>query len=307
MTSRNVTIFEGPDGGGKTYAARGFAHATGAKYVHFSNLPAIGPGLARCYVEAMLPALLGYQDVVLDRCWLSEQPYGEVFRGGNLRFGKVTTRMLDRLALRCGAVVVMCLPGEETAVANFNSRRAAEMLTEEQQLRDIYKRYAAAAAAGLTDLPIYLHNYTHHDITPECSSLIPRLRSPLHPALVRSAGNLSARVVLVGEDFGAHQPNDSYYQWPFASFSGAGCSQWVTQQLMDADVSEQELMWVNADQLNKHTSFLPHQRVIALGQTAFQALQRLGLDDILIEHPQFWRRFHASEPYRLAETIKEHL
>jgi len=302
MTSRTVTIFEGPDGGGKTTAAREFAHHTRAAYIHFSNLPAIGPGLARCYVEALLPALLGYQDVVLDRCWLSEQPYGEVFRGGSLRFGRPTARMLDRLAMRCGAVVVMCLPGEEVAVANFNKRRAAEMLTDEAQLRAVYRRYAAH---GLTDLPVYLHNYTYQDVRLEHSTLLPQLRTPLHPALVRSAGNLEAKVVLVGESFAQHKPNDAYYQWPFASFSNGGCSQWVTQQLLEADISEQELMWVNADQLNKHSTFQPHQRVIALGQKAHQTLQQLGLDDVMVEHPQFWKRFHANEPYRLTEVIKE--
>ncbi len=302
MTSRTITIFEGPDGGGKTTAARDFAHATRAGYKHFGNMPAIGPGLARCYVEAMLPAILGYQDMVFDRCWLSEQPYGQVFRGDNFRFTKATSRMLDRLALRCGAVVVMCLPGEETAAANFNKRRAVEMLTEEQQLRDIYKLYAEG---GLTDLPIYLHNYTHHDVKPEHSSLIPKLRAPLHPTLVGSAGNLSAKVVLVGERFGPHKPDDSYYQWPFASFSGAGCSQWVTQQLMAAGISETEVMWVNADQLNKHTVFGMDQSVIALGVEAHRALVHIGVDAVLVEHPQFWKRFHANKPYRLVETIKE--
>lgn len=302
MTSRTVTIFEGPDGGGKTTAAREFAHVTGAAYVHFSNLPAIGSGLARCYVEAMLPALLGYQDVVLDRCWLSEQPYGEVFRGGELRFSRATCRMLDRLALRCGAVVVLCLPGEEVAVANFNKRRAAEMLTAEQQLRDVYHLYAAG---GLTDLQVLLYNYTHHDVKPHEGTLIKQLRTQLHPLGVRSAGNLDAKVVLVGESFAHHKPDDSYYQWPFSSFSGVGCSQWLTQQLMGANISEQELLWVNADQLNKHSRFGVNQRVAALGTAAHKTLCQLGLDDVMVEHPQFWKRFHANEHYRLVETIKE--
>ena len=81
-TSKKLTIFEGCDGSGKTTAAREFAEQTGAKYVHFHNLPRIKKGLGRMYVEAMLPALLGYQEVVFDRSWLSETPYGEAFREG---------------------------------------------------------------------------------------------------------------------------------------------------------------------------------------------------------------------------------
>ena len=63
---RRLTIFEGPDGSGKSTAAQAYAEATKAKYVHFPALPQVDKSLGRIYVEAMLPALLGYQDVVFD-------------------------------------------------------------------------------------------------------------------------------------------------------------------------------------------------------------------------------------------------
>jgi polyphosphate kinase 2 (PPK2 family) len=110
IDSKVLTIFEGPDGSGKTTAAREYAEQTGARYVHFPALPRVKHGLGRMYVEAMLPALLGYHDVVFDRCWLSETPYGEAFREGQDRLTQADRRMLERLALRCGAVVVKCLP-----------------------------------------------------------------------------------------------------------------------------------------------------------------------------------------------------
>ena len=81
-TSAKLTIFEGPDGGGKTTAAEKYAKETGAQYVHFGPLPHVKDSLARVYVEAMMPAILGLQDVVFDRSWLSEIPYGTAFRGG---------------------------------------------------------------------------------------------------------------------------------------------------------------------------------------------------------------------------------
>lgn len=304
LLSRQVTIFEGPDGGGKSRAARDFANETRAVYHHFGHMPLISAGLARCYVEAMLPALLGYQDVVLDRCWLSEYPYGQVFRHGAQRMTRATRRMLDRLALRCGAAVVLCLPGVETCVSNFNSRRHEEMLTAEAQLRDIYEIYQTFK---LSDLPTYLYNYTHHEVPPEKSMLLRQIRTRAHPVSLRTAGNLEAKVVLVGESFAAHKPNDPHYQWPFASFDQTGCSQWLTDELDTADISEDELMWVNADQLNKHSKFGVDQTIIALGGQAHRTLTHLGIDATMIEHPQFWKRFHAGEPYRLAETIKEHL
>lgn len=301
-TLRTITIFEGPDGGGKSMAAKTYARSTGAVYTHFANLPSIGAGLARTYVEAMLPALLGYQDVVLDRCWISEVPYGNVFRGGQQRMTPMTRRMLDRLAMRCGAVVILCLPGEDTAVANFTARQSTEMLSSANQLREIYHLYATTR---FSDLPVYLHNYNLTDVFPAASGLLQRLRMPHHPLDLRSAGNAAAKVLLVGEGFAVHKPQDALYQWPFASFDGTGCSQWLTQHLMEADIGEGELMWVNADQLTHQFQLEPHQTVVALGDEASKALGKLYITHQQVPHPQYWKRFKAGEAYPLAATIKE--
>ena len=39
--SRELTIFEGPDGAGKTTLAKAYAELTGARYVHFGPLPRV--------------------------------------------------------------------------------------------------------------------------------------------------------------------------------------------------------------------------------------------------------------------------
>jgi len=109
-TCKRLTIFEGCDGSGKSTAAAKFAEEHGAKLVHFPALPRVTNNLARMYVEAMLPALLGYQDVVFDRCWLSEEPYGTAFREGQDRLGVVSVRMLERLAFRCGLLWFVVIP-----------------------------------------------------------------------------------------------------------------------------------------------------------------------------------------------------
>src|SRR5882757_4772670 len=106
-TCGSLTIFEGPDGSGKTTAAKAFAAEMGARYVHLPQFKRVTTGLPRMYLEAMLPALLGYQDVVMDRCWLSEVPYGRVFRDGADRVGEISRHMLERVALRAGALVVL--------------------------------------------------------------------------------------------------------------------------------------------------------------------------------------------------------
>lgn len=288
--SKQLTIFEGPDGAGKSTAAKAYAAKTGAAYVHFSALPRVNQSLGRIYVEAMLPALLGYQDVVLDRSWLSEMPYGMAFREGKDRLSVASRRMLERLALRCGAVMVRCDPGWEVVRDNFLARKGQEMLDNTDQLRAVYDLYDEQG----TDLPVVELNYT---LPEDRHPAIEAARLPRHPVGLASAGSWSAPTVLVGEGFAERKDQDPWYQWPFASFSNEGCSQWLASQLERADVSEQTLLWVNSDQ---DLSLLPDgTTVVALGGTAARALERAGRAHVTVAHPQWWKRFRYNQPYEL--------
>jgi thymidylate kinase len=304
---KRVTIFEGPDGGGKTTTARTYARHTHAQYVHFGNLPIVTHGLARMYVEAMLPALLGYQPVVLDRCWLSEVPYGKAFRGGMDRLGTPTRRMLERLAMRCSAVVVQCQPSLETCLSNFNRRRHEEMLRREEELTEVYMHYLEEPTA----LPKIMFDFTSNlkledDLQAEIKAAQDSV--PRHHLHVASAGHLNARVMLVGERFANHKNDDPFYQWPFASFDQGGCSQWLTQQLEDAGIGEELIYWVNADKIKE--SMLYHRlpddlHVVALGGAADVLLDELAITHHTVDHPQAHKRFHAKEPYPLISLLKE--
>src|ERR1700743_601382 len=103
--SAPLIIFEGPDGSGKTSAAKALAKKMNARYVHHGPYSRMGSGLPRIYLESMLPAIYGHQPVVLDRSWLSEIPYGIAFRDGMDRVG-IRRRILERVALRCQTIVV---------------------------------------------------------------------------------------------------------------------------------------------------------------------------------------------------------
>jgi thymidylate kinase len=304
--SRQLTIFEGADGSGKSTLAKKYAEATGARYIHFPALPRVNKGLARMYVEAMLPALLGYQDVVFDRCWLSEIPYGTVFREGQDRLGNITIRMLERLAMRCDGRVVYCNPPLAVVKQNYRSRKQLEMLDNEDQLEAVYKIYDAMIVSNGTMLNWETHDYTKYS---DSELAIERLAtntisvvSAGHPLHVMSAGNLHAPVVLVGQDFAERKDQDSFYQWPFASFSRDGCSHWLTRLLDEDSISERDLLWVNVDQ-QVEDIIKPTQTVIALGNKASQRLHSLDIDHIELPHPQYVKRFNES--YRLVSIIKE--
>lgn len=299
--SRKLTIFEGPDGGGKSTAAKAFADLTGAVYVHFPALLRVGRGLPRMYVEAMLPALLGYQDVVFDRCWLSEVPYGEVHREGWDRIGDSSRRMLERLAMRCGAVVVKCLPAWETVRDNYTSRKAIELLDSTSQLRSVYDIYRNQS----TDLPEVRYDYTTGLGVEALWDEIEPLRFDRHPVDLKSAGNLNARVVLVGEAFGERKSVDPFYQWPFASFSGEGCSQWLTDQLRTFGPGEDELFWINADQDLSLLRGFTGGLIVALGDIADGVLSDVGVNHVKVPHPQRWKRFNHGRRYSLIDALIE--
>ncbi len=297
QVSCKLTIFEGPDGGGKSTAAQAYAELTGAKYVHFSALPRVGKNLGRIYVEAMLPALLGYQDVVFDRSWLSEMPYGVAFREGKDRLTAASRRMLERLAMRCAAVVVRCQPSYEVVKANYLSRKHIEMLDNEHQLKTVYDLYAEQT----TDLPELVYDYTNHPKAP--CLLIEKRRMKQHPLNVASAGNWDGKIVLVGESFAERKDQDAWYQWPFASFSGEGCSQWLADQLDLVEVGEGDLLWLNADQDLSVLYDLQPEKIIALGTQAYDQLYRLKIMAATVPHPQSWKRFNARQRYPLLDLV----
>ncbi len=301
QVSCKLTIFEGPDGGGKSTAAQSYAQMTGAKYVHFTSLPRVGKNLGRMYVEAMMPALLGYQDVVFDRCWLSEMPYGVAFREGKDRLTSASRRMLERLAMRCGAVVVKCQPSWETVKANYLSRKHIEMLDNEYQLKTVYDLYAEQP----TDLPLVDYDYTRGDLfeVNKVALLIDGLRMRQHPLGLASAGNWDARIVLIGESFAEREDNDPWYQWPFASFSDEGCSQWLADQLDLIEVGEDDILWLNSDQDLSVLYDLAPERIIAMGTEAYQQLYKLKIKAASVQHPQTWKRFNFKQRYPLLDLI----
>ena len=136
---KNLTIFEGCDGSGKTVAAKEFAEKTGALYYHFDALDGC-ENVSQVFIDAMLPALLGVQDVVFDRSWLSEKIYGDVYWKGRDRISW-RVPILEMLAMRCGAVVIACDPGFDACKAAFESRPELEMLDDLRQLQEVYTKY----------------------------------------------------------------------------------------------------------------------------------------------------------------------
>lgn len=302
-----VTIFEGPDGSGKSTAAQEYARLNAARYIHHGPYKEVGDGLARMFLESMLPALLGYQDVVLDRCWLSEPIYGRAFRKGQDRVGLARSRVLERAALSCGAVIVNCRPSWETCRDTFLSRRDTEYLENEAQLRAVYDEYDTFKS----DLSEVEFDYTAKRDEPQSLVLhqlhrdLQRLRSPTHETATPTSGAYKPRVIIVGDEFGERKNNDALLQLPFGSFSGAGCSLWLAEQLELGGISERWLGWINS--VDVPESIKNNERgspVIALGEDAAKRLTKRGLKVFhTVPHPQYWKRFRNNQPYPLLAAV----
>lgn len=306
MRSKSLTIFEGPDGGGKSTLARDYAERTGARYVHCGVYPNVRSGLARLYVDAIMPAVLGFQDVVLDRCWLSEKPYGDAFRAGSNRLTVGDVRMLERLALRCALRYVLCLPPKDSVTKTFLSRKGEEYLVKVDQLHQVYHAYEAMEVT-LPKAFCTVYDYTSDNADLAISRMFQSAgRSTPHRLSSLSAGNLDSRIAIVGENFGQIKNDDPLYQWPFASFSGSGCSQWLTAQLAAGGIPEDALYWINSDQISPDDpDVFVNKTIIALGSVAASNLKKFGVEPHFVQlHPQAWKRFHSSEPYYLIECLK---
>jgi hypothetical protein len=307
---KHMLIFEGPDCGGKSTLMRELNVRLGMPHeVHSGPFPRItNKHLPRLYLESMFPLLMGYDNLAMDRSWLSEPIYGAAFRKGEDRVGTINRRHLERIAMRHGAVVVLCMPPWERVKEQWLARKGAdsdaEYLDRIEQLESVYDMYDKTLPL-VTDLPIVRYDYTKHGkAQQQLLAEIVRVAMPLHRLATNTVGNLNAPVILIGDKPSGHTDNDTVLQYPFCSFSGTGTSRWLTAELIKAEIPERSLLWGNADDgvwwLRDHYD----RTVFAMGDNAAKTLENAGIPHVQVDHPQYHRRFKSSEPYPLIDLIK---
>lgn len=289
MEMKKITIFEGCDGSGKTTAAKAFAEKTGALYVHCGPFNGVTDNLARFYVDAIMPAIMGFQDVVLDRSWHSERPYGVAYRDGNVRLSNHDIRVLERLSMRCDPVLVYCNPGWGVVSENFAARKGLEMLKDSAQLLtvfNIYDEILSLESSTRYGIPIHAYDYTQSallnvDLINDSRTL------GSHPIDVVSGGSWHAETVVVGRSTVRHANSDTLYRWPFGSF-GNGLCQELSGLLDIADVKESDVLWVDADQDLSFIHDLDCPNVICTDAEAYKKLYALKVMTKNVQHPLLW-------------------
>lgn len=274
--TKNITIFEGPDGSGKTTTAKEYARRTGALYVHFEAYYGV-KDIYRFFIEASLPALLGYQDVVMDRCWHSGPIYDKVFRQlptSEQRQPPEICLLLDRAVAHCDAVVVKCYPDEETCINNWKSRLESELVKSENEMREIHRMYGSLE--DTVALPVVSWNYT--DASKTINDLIGSVESE---RTVYSYSNVVHVIVSPQEKTNAdmmidipgvsfNKESDEYklakiFGFTNAEYDGVTCEEIVKFLPIDTDLQE----YFNTTNHGGHT-----QRLVAIGESAVDVVSR---------------------------------
>lgn len=298
-----LVILEGPDGGGKSTIA---AKLRPFNIIHHG--PYVGEeNIYHHYFESLMEAARDQHrgTIIFDRSWLSEPIYGNVIRGYD-RLG-TKARMLDRIALGLGAVAVLCLPPIDRVLSTVAHRQQDEYVKKIQQMEDIYEGYRG----GLdTSIPTVTYDFTKQKLI----TLGYKIKGAQKPNLGPGIGmwHPGRSILLVGEqrgeDDGSPDPHGNF-EWPFVS--DQGCSPWFTAQLEKFGVSEKDLYWVNAlDRQGNELELdfvqrLAPRMIIALGKVADGLLTRHRIAHVAVDHPQYWKRFHYSQPwYALRNALK---
>lgn len=319
---KSIVILEGPDGAGKTTLAQTLRRQLDAVYIHHGSYATLrGDQIAQLYHQSIEPALTDSANVVLDRSWLSEPIYGEVFRSGLNRTAP-WHRMLDRCLMSVPHLSVYLTADLDTLWSTVGERPSVEMAKRREQLERVFLGYERSydawcgnklclprAGRGVDELA---------DLV--LKSLInfgPLARqTKLHDLGVigNVCGTAPMKTALLVGDAPSKKSTTNL---PFVNHTLGGCSAWFAWYLKQQGVDEQRLTWVNAWQsddtptdLDAVYSIMRGAPVFALGQVAARDLRTYNVPFTEVEHPQFMKRFrydHAHEEWLLGEKIKEAL
>lgn len=316
MNQKQLIIVEGPDGAGKTTLIKRTLKKRSRLFKMRHHGAYVGEKeIAHHYLKSMWPAYTGRYPVIMDRSWIAEPIYGAAFRNGEDRVGPAFARMLERVALSCRGVVVLALPPFSNCAKAFESRPEQEYLDSVATLRKVYDGYAALIKGGPRTLAVWRGlPFVRYDWRKAVNHLdglfdVMELCRPQVNAGPGAGHWAPGEVTLiVGERL---SPRVRHGFPPFVSFRHDGCAPWLAAQLEAGGISEHRLYWVNA--LGKggrpidptFISQLKPRRIIALGSVAAKWCRDSGHAFETVPHPQYWKRFHHGQPYKLIDMLKE--
>lgn len=131
-------IIEGPDGAGKSTLAKSLADRLG---MNILKMTANGGQSAREYMQK-----LGCDGVIIDRCWVSEQVYPDLF-GRAPRIGNDGAEALTEFCGLAGIPIIVLLPPLHVVASRLGKRGDEYADVVCPNITEIYRRYREWAEA----------------------------------------------------------------------------------------------------------------------------------------------------------------
>lgn len=125
-------IIEGPDGAGKSTLAKSLA---GALDMNILKMTANGGQSAREYEQK-----LACDGVIIDRCWVSEQIYSDLF-GREPRISNGDAEALTKFCRLVGIPIIVLLPPLHVVISRLNERGDEYADVVCPNIVEIYQRY----------------------------------------------------------------------------------------------------------------------------------------------------------------------
>ena len=125
-------IIEGPDGAGKSTLAKSLADRLD---MNILKMTANGGQSATEYIQK-----LACDGVIIDRCWVSEQIYSDLF-GREPRICNDDAEALTELCGRVGIPIIVLLPPLHVVIGRLNGRGDEYADVVCPNITEIYKRY----------------------------------------------------------------------------------------------------------------------------------------------------------------------
>jgi thymidylate kinase len=125
-------IIEGPDGAGKSTLAKSLA---GALDMNILKMTANGGQSVPEYLQK-----LACDGVIIDRCWVSEQIYSDMF-GREPRVDNDDAEALTELCEHMGIPIIVLLPPLHVVISRLNERGDEHADVVCPNIVEIYKRY----------------------------------------------------------------------------------------------------------------------------------------------------------------------
>lgn len=304
-----IIILEGPDGGGKTTLSERLRQVLNKDRLTsvVKHGPYIGMStedLCKTYFRSMSPALTYNDHVIMDRSWLSEPIYGQVYRDGSNRMDRQRHRMLERVALARGAVVVHCQPDFALCVDTFKSRKGEEYLDNVDQLGAVYDGYESLPMQ--TCLPVIHYDY-EKDTVEELLNKIQQ-RSIVNKA--SGGGAFKEGNMLMLCDKGPRtnmRPSAAIV--PFINFlDNDGPSRMLADALEREGIPESDIYWINTqDYLGvpaspKFIKDLKPSKIFALGNNAYAWASNASIKAHKLPPPLYHMQNFPHLPYHITES-----